>query len=172
MGTLEKNKAKRDKIETYAYLSKIFEYRPSCGTIYWKTLFPGREAGTIIKAQGYRKIALERLDFKAHRIAWILYYKRKPKTDLVIDHIDGDPSNNAISNLRECHPRDNSRNAATPKNSTTGFKGVSRSGNRFRAYISVNRKQIALGTYETAEDAFAAYVEAAKVHFGEFWSYG
>lgn len=172
MATLEKNKAKRDRIETYSYLSKRFEYHPLTGSIYWKVLFPGREAGSIVKPLGYKKLAIERLDFKAHRIAWILHYKRKPKNGFVIDHIDGDPSNNAIANLRECHPRDNARNAVTPKNNTTGFKGVSRSGNKFRAYISVNRKQIHLGRHDSAEAAFAAYVEAAKVHFGKFWSYG
>ena len=92
---------------------------------------------------------------------------------MVIDHIDGDPLNNAIANLRLCTPKENSRNSITPKNNTSGFKGVSVMKNgRFRAYISVDRRQVHLGIFDTAEDAFAAYMHAANDHFGKFKSYG
>jgi hypothetical protein len=167
------NTEKRNRIETFEYLNERFEYLPSTGQLFWKVLFPGKEAGTVVRcASPFVKLALERLDFKAHRLAWILHHGKKPDDGMVIDHRDGDATNNAISNLRLCTPRENSRNSLTSKNNTTGFKGVSRQGKRYRSYICVDRKQIHLGRFDTAEEAFAAYMDAAKRHFGEFKSYG
>lgn len=166
------HKDKRLKIETFMYLNKILDYNHVTGQLFWKVLFPGREAGTKLHNGSGLKVALERLDFKAHRLCWILYYKRKPRKNMVIDHINGDPTDNRIRNLRQCTQKENSRNSNTPKNSTTGFKGVSKHGSGFRAYITVNRKQIHLGMHKTAEGAYAAYVKGAQKHFGAFFSYG
>jgi hypothetical protein len=51
-------------------------------------------------------------------------YKLNP--NLVVDHIDGDPSNNKLSNLREITPADNSRNQSMRYDNTTGITGVNR----------------------------------------------
>lgn len=165
----EKNIEKRARIETFEYLDQILFYDSETGLLFWKKLFPGKIAGTAI--QGVIKVALERLDFKAHRLCWILFYGKAPAEGMVIDHINGDPHDNRISNLRECMQAENSRNAKKPKNNTTGYKGVSwspRTIMKYRAYICVDRRQIHLGLYPTAELAHAAYLKAAKEHFGEF----
>ena len=43
---------------------------------------------------------------------------------------------------------------------TTGYRGVSKSGERFRAQIFVNKKPIYLGTYDTPKEAAVAYYRA------------
>jgi hypothetical protein len=87
-----------------------------------------------------------------------------------VDHINGDTLDNRKSNLRFATRLEQSRNTGMRKNNTTGFKGVSqiKTSKRFRAYIVVNRKQINLGVYLCAEEASAAYQEAAKKLFGDF----
>lgn len=164
----KKHEAKRARIEAFDYLNQRFSYEPETGRLRWKVLFPGREAGT--KTNGCIKIALERLDFKAHRICWILYHGTPPEAGFVIDHKDGDPHNNRISNLRLCKQVENSRNSKTPKHNSSGFKGVARmrGTRRYRSYICVNRKQVHLGMHDTPEQAHESYLNAARKFFGEF----
>lgn len=93
-----------------------------------------------------------------------------PPSELMVDHIDGNPLNNQRSNLRVCTPKENCRNAAKYKTATsTSFKGVTARGNsKFRARIRVDDKLINLGQFTTAEEAAKAYDEAAIHHFKEF----
>jgi len=85
-----------------------------------------------------------------------------------VDHIDGDGLNCTRKNMRECLPKENARNLRTPKNSTTGYKGVSKRIRGWRAQIVVNDKQIYLGTFDSPESAAKAYNEAAKKYHGDF----
>lgn len=86
-----------------------------------------------------------------------------------VDHIDGNPLNNRKSNLRLCEHIDNSRNRNfLSKNNSSGFTGVSKRGDKFRAYINVEGAQIHLGLFNTAEDAYNARLEAEEKYFGEF----
>ncbi len=54
------------------------------------------------------------------------------------------------------------------KNNTTGYNGVSRKGDRYRAYINFRRKQYDLGLYRTPEDAAEARKEAEVEIYGDF----
>ena len=47
-----------------------------------------------------------------------------------IDHIDGNPLNDALDNLRLALPKENSWNMKTPKSNTSGLKGLSWSKER------------------------------------------
>lgn len=92
-----------------------------------------------------------------------------PDPGAVVDHINGDPSDNRRINLRICSVADNTRNSAPSKNSRTGVIGVKRVPNgKYVAQIMVNRKQIILGTFETLTEAAEARREAEKLYFGEF----
>jgi hypothetical protein len=87
----------------------------------------------------------------------------------IIDHIDGDGLNNAKSNLRFVTSQQNAMNRRAWKNKRgSRFKGVHRDGKRFRAIITVNRKNIGLGSFKTEEEAAEAYNKAASEMFGEF----
>lgn len=89
-------------------------------------------------------------------------------SSLVVDHIDGNPLNNSKMNLRICSPNDNNKNLSKHKDNTSGYKGVVKKGNKWRAKIGVNRKHILLGYYSSKEEAARAYNEAAIKYFGEF----
>ena len=55
------------------------------------------------------------------------------------------------------------------KNNTSGVAGVSKtSSGRWRARITVNRKEIRIGTYDTIEEAIAARKDAEVRYYGEF----
>lgn len=87
-----------------------------------------------------------------------------------VDHINGDTLDNRRSNLRLATPSQNQGNRAKQAHATSKFKGVSwhKKAGKWRATISVNRKQIHLGFYTQQEHAALAYDEAARHHFGEF----
>lgn len=90
----------------------------------------------------------------------------------IIDHKDNNPLNNTRENLRLATAAENARNRAKDPHSKSGYKGVRPQKNgKFSAYIGINRKTIRLGTFDTAEEAHAAYCEAAKELFGEFARY-
>ena len=78
-----------------------------------------------------------------------------------IDHIDGNKLNNAIDNLRLATQSQNQANIKA--------KGFFRQANgNCTAQIRLNGKLKALGTFETEEEAHAAYVQACLASRGEY----
>lgn len=126
----------------------------------------GKEAGYFV-SDGYISVEVGGKSLPSHRIIWEMFNGKIPD-GLVVDHIDGDRTNNRIENLRVCTRAENSRNCKKSKANTSGFKGVSRSGNKWRAQIRVNRKRISLGNFLTKEEAHKAYCDAAEYYFKEF----
>ena len=90
--------------------------------------------------------------------------------ELVVDHINGDKRDNRRCNLRICNIKQNIRNAKRNRNNSSGYTGVSYRPKRksWRAYITVDRKQIGLGHYATKEKAIEARKQAEHKYFGEF----
>lgn len=89
--------------------------------------------------------------------------------DVVVDHINGDPSDNRRCNLRITTQKHNSRNVRASKDNKVGYPGIDRKPNgRYRARITVDRKEIQLGVYDTIEEAKRARVSAEEKYYGEF----
>ena len=143
----------------------IFErlaYTPIDGKVWWiqhprRTTANGTEAGNMMQ-NGYRKLKFCGKQYLVHRVAWLLHHGVWPIGD--IDHIDGNPSNNKIENLRDVPHNLNiqNRKSATAKNKT-GFLGVVKRRNKYAAQFHRNGKQIYLGLFSTAELAHKAYKE-------------
>lgn len=149
-----------------ADLHELLDYNPESGCITWKTgLRTGIDAGSR-RQDGYIKLCLRRKQYLGHRVAWAMHYGRWPEYQ--IDHINGNPRDNRISNLREATNRQNSLNRGRYKSNTSGHVGVARSGNRWRAYICSGGRQRHLGCFGDRKSASAAYESYAQKIFNEF----
>ena len=151
---------------------ELFDYRD--GKLYWKVrksnsrTCVGQEAGCLHKGVGYFVVKYDRKSRNLHRVIWAYHYG-EIEEGVLIDHINRDPLDNRIENLRACNKAQNSANCKVNIRNKLGVKGVSMTrGGRFRSVIRKQGKLCYLGTFDTAEEANAAYVKAAKEHHGEF----
>lgn len=148
---------------SYEEASARYWYEPETGLIYSKHF--KRPVG-VFDGGSYVVIQINRKLYKAHRLAWLLHYGEWPT--LEIDHINGDKSDNRLSNLREATRQQNILNRRMFKNNTTGVKGVSRARNRFRAQLWHNGAPVLSQLFDTLEEAAAAYEAKANELFGEW----
>lgn len=101
----------------------------------------------------------------AHRVIWKMVYGTEPAE---IDHRDGDPSNNRLSNLREATRSQNLANRRK-RHGKLLPKGVQATPHgRFRAEIHARGKTLSLGNFQTPEEAAHAFQVAASAMHGEF----
>jgi len=153
-------------------LRKILHYDPDTGEWRWlKPPFkapvrPGDRAGT--RSRGYLFIGIGYTKYKSARLAWLFMTGKWPT--LWVDHIDGNPSNDRWSNLREANASQNTVNKKHHSNNTSGFKGVSwsRYHAKWWAQICKDYHHIHLGFFDTPEAAYEAYKAKARELFGEY----
>ena len=107
--------------------------------------------------------------FRACRVIWAIHHGADP-FPLEVDHIDRNPLNNSVENLRLATGQQNCRNQDKRTTNKSGVKGVhfNRQTGRFRASIMVNWRKFNLGEYYTLEEAAAARKAAEIKYFGEF----
>ena len=163
--------------QTQAYLRDCLDYSPESGKFTWKTRpdehfispdrarswntkFAGKVAGST-DGRGYREIKINDRHLKAHRIAWILMNGVAPDQ---IDHINGNRSDNRISNLRNVTKAENDRNRATSSANTSGVMGVSwrKSASKWQAQIKIDRRTIHLGYFDDFHIAVATRKRAER----------
>jgi hypothetical protein len=116
-----------------------------------------------------RKIAKSQYAFM-HRVVLSRKLGRELLPSELVDHIDGDISNNRRDNLRVATAAQNTRNRRLGSDNTSGFKGATfnKHGGRWTAQIKVDGRLIYLGSFDLPEAAACAYDEAARRYFGEF----
>lgn len=157
-------------------LREVLDYDPKTGLFHWKVKLSiriqiGDQAGCeAITAGGraYVKIRFDDALYCAHRLAWAHYYGEQPP--LRIDHEDGDGLHNWIDNLRKATQSQNAANMRKTVKSSTGFRGVYPSGDRFVAKAMKDGRSISFGSHGTAEAAYASYCAGMKSLFGDFAS--
>ena len=144
----------------------MFILDPITGKIYWKEdqnqrVKSGNEAGSA-RTGGYRTVMINNSSYRVHRIIWAMFYGKYP--DDVIDHINGDKTDNRVVNLRDISFKHNCQNKVRPNiTNKSGVLGIYKAGSKYRASISLNNKNKILGTFHTKEEAHDAYITAKRV---------
>ncbi len=153
----------------HEYLKRIVNYNRETGDFSWKSSKAGRNKipGWSDK-DGYLHIRIDYKLWRAHRLAWLYEYGDMPNGK--IDHIDRDPGNNSISNLRVVNASQNAVNCKIRSDNKSGYKGVSkRKGlNRWVARTYYNGVDIHIGYFDTPEEASEAYQAKLKEFHGVY----
>lgn len=152
--------------DDYRLFSEFFVYdqnSPS-GLIWRKDKHPCVKSGSIAGAidGNYYRVCFNKKRYRNHRIIWLLHTGSWPSECL--DHIDQNTLNNKIKNLRECTKGENKQNERIRKDNKCGYKGVYwyKLTGKWRSVISVNKKRISLGLFDTPEAAYQARLRAAR----------
>ena len=154
---------------TQEYIKLLFNYRN--GDLFWKvktaitsSIKIGNKAGGLNKSTGYYKIKINGKVYYTHRLIFLYHHGYLPKQ---IDHIDRDPLNNYIENLRESTQSQNCMNRKGNKNSSSKYKDVSwdEGTKKWRTHIRINGKLKHLGRFENEIDAAITYNKAAIKYF-------
>jgi len=105
------------KEHTLADLHRKFRYKEETGELTWKEphRYAGKVAGSKVESNGGYIYICTSINNKtkqllAHRVVWFMHYGEPAPQDMQIDHINGDPSDNRISNLRVVTHRENQLN--------------------------------------------------------------
>jgi hypothetical protein len=166
-----------------------FDYQPEAGVLIrkskpsgshrspseekrWNTRFANTKAGSESYTESGKKSKIQ-VSFNgsvlaAHKIAWAIYYGCLP--DGFIDHINGDPFDNRIANLRLCNNTTNQWNRGVPRNSTSGAKGVtwSKKMAKWKATIRTNGDYFHLGYHDSKGMAALAVAKKSLQLHGKF----
>lgn len=110
--------------------------------------------------KGYVKCTSNLKERRLHRMVMLA------QDGEIIDHIDGNPLNNCTSNLRVVTRSENQHNRLPNKFTRSGYKGVVKHGEKWRAQIRVAGKLKYFGFHTTPQLAAQAYNKAAKSLFG------
>lgn len=161
-------------ILTAERLREMLSYSPETGLFVWRhcesmrksrnSRVAGKPAGNR-HSEGYLTISFGRDNLYAHRMAWLYVYGELPKG--IIDHINGIRTDNRIANLRDTTRAVNMQNyRAASKNSKSGLLGAyyNKSSKRYNSELTISGRRIRLGSFDTAEEAHAAYVKAKRRH--------
>ena len=159
---------------------ELFEYRD--GALYWKERprshfksdlawkqwnpkHAGKQAGCK-SGHGYVKIRIYGKAMYAHQIIFLLHNGFVPS---LIDHIDGNQSNNNIQNLRESNKQNNACNSKVRSDNTSGNRNVAwhKAAKKWAARITVNMKSKHIGLFEDFEFACFVADEARRLYQGE-----
>lgn len=116
---------------------------------------------SLNKDNKQRKIAVHLLVAAA-----FLGHSTDGTTNLVVDHIDDDKTNNRLSNLQILTNREN---ISKQKRGTSQYTGVywNKRASKWRSHIKLNKKQYHLGYFDTEEEAGQAYLNALKKYKDE-----
>lgn len=179
-----------------AFLRKLVRYEPETGLLFWlprtpdmftsgrfgairkckiwNTRFAGREAFAAVRPDGYRAGVAFGCKLLSHRVAWAVVHGEWP--DGEIDHINHDPTDNRLANLRAVSASLNQRNKRIPRSNKSGAVGVRfyKATNRWVAFMRIGNKSHHLGYFKDFDEAVRARKDAEAgmgfhANHGERW---
>lgn len=158
---------------TQAILKEYVVYDPDTGIFTlvksgsprYKNCLP-MQIGTLSNS-GYLLAMVAGKKIQLHVMAVIYMTGKAPDRSKleVVDHINGDKTDNRWKNLRVISGGENVRNQKQTKDYTkSGVTGVSQRGNKFCAHIRIDTKLKHLGTFATLEEAIKVRERALAEH--------
>ena len=152
---------------TKEYLQSIFTYKE--GNLYWKVkhntkMIVGSKAGAI-SSNNRTSVQINNKSYLLHRLIYLYHNDALPQ---YIDHIDGDPQNNNIQNLRPATKIQNAYNSKLASTNKSGVKGVHKKGNKWYVACRVNKKVYFLGYFVDLDLAKKTIEDFRLKHHGEF----
>lgn len=107
--------------------------------------------------------------YGVHRIVWEMFNGPIPD-GYMVDHVNGDPFDNRIANLRLATRAQNNQNTSLRKDNKTGCRGVcwDKKSNKYRVQVRSNGRRVYNKFFDDLNLAKAAYDEQARIHHGEF----
>lgn len=153
---------KGDPTNWVDFVLERYTYNYKSHTVHWKSAYSADGCGALISqsnnGDGYLRTRVCGKKVSMHKVVWVLVTGNKPTDGMQLDHIDGNRSNNAHTNLRLVDKSTNLHN--------TKAKGYcwNRQANKWMAQIVVAGKYKYLGYFDTESEARAAYEAAKKAH--------
>lgn len=158
---------------TQAELKELVSYDPDTGVFTLAkvrrrtTRKLGDPLGSVTKA-GYLETVINQKKYYLHRLAFLYMTGELPNG--IVDHRNRNKSDNRWANLSVGTQQDNVENNISPrKNNSSGYLGVHKFNNKFKAKIVHKQKQIHLGTFDTAKEAADAYLKAKPLIHTKFY---
>lgn len=159
-------------------LRELVNYNQYTGDFVWKSDARGGFHNSVVmhrigdlagtpRKDGRKVIRIDGKLYLGYRLAWLWMTGSWPVRE--IDHINGDPTDDAFSNLRDASRRANQENLRGPFKSkiSSRFLGVyaNKAGRKkpWRSAIRVNGRQKSLGAFYSEEEAYSAYVRAKRL---------
>jgi hypothetical protein len=169
---------------TQAEVKELFDYRG--GDLFWKARprsdfksdlafkqwnpkHIGKKAGTF--SNSHASVSINKHHYQLHRIIFLWHHGYLGE---IIDHIDCNPKNNNIENLRIATHKQNIRNSGMYSHNKSGIKGVcwNTAKKKWMVQIKVNSKQTYIGLYDDIELADLVAQEARNKYHGHFANHG
>lgn len=155
-------------------LKEVMRYEPETGLLYRIAehtrsgkLKPVKEriTGRYTK-KGYLSCGIRGKSYLVHRL--IFLYMTGSLPTKMVDHINGNRSDNRWTNLRLADIYQNGFNRGKQRDNKSGYKGVVKRKNRWIAQMTFHRHVIHLGMFATKEEAAKCYNDNAILYHGEF----
>lgn len=156
---------------TSSRLKELVYYDPETGEFCRMVSVANILAGPVNpkpSKNGYLRMHIDGRLYYLHRLAWLYVYGEWPKE---VDHIDGNPVNNKINNLRNCSHKQNMQNMSTKTIAVSGLKGAYWHPicQMWQAKIRYDNRTKSLGYFHSPEEAHQAYLKA-KSNVHEFFT--
>ncbi len=151
-------------LPSLALLEKHFMYNPDTGVLI------NRNSGKVMQrldSEGkYIQVDFLNQVWQANRFCFYMGTKKNPGL-IQVDHEDRDTTNNKLSNLRLLTNAENQLNTKVRSDSKSGHKGVifDKKGNKWRAYITFEKKKIFVYRGDSEEEAIAARKAAERKYY-------
>ena len=153
--------ARPTKVITQDLLRELFEYNSETGQVFRKTTNAkgggkkGDSVGSLTES-GYLRTSISGKRHQVHRLIWCWVTGEWPKEGMIVDHINGDRSDNRWENLRLCTASQNAYNRKTPRRNKSGFTGVYKDARNGKFLVKAGGEH--LGSFDTINEAVAARV--------------